>query len=127
MDTAFPQGYEMEDGVWIAPINSLVKILNMAEFKDPFAGWHYQNDGTYPTPIGKELRRWDNFGRVSNWANTSLMQVKAGIALVKYTEGGLLVETDRLIDGQWDMVVTSTWTGFGVWDRKACVVGTGFS
>jgi hypothetical protein len=127
MDTAFPQGYEMEDGVWIAPIQSLVNILNMPEFKDPLAGWHYQNDGTYPTPIGKEMRRWDNFGRVSNWANTSLMQVKAGIGLVKYTEGGLLVETDRVIDGQWDLVVTSTWTGFAIWDRKACVVGTGFS
>lgn len=127
LDTTFPQGYEVEDGIWVAPKQTLNKVLNMPEFKDPLAGWHYQNDGTYPTPIGKEMYRWDSSGRVSGWLTTSIMQLKAGIALVKYTEGGLLVETDRIIDGQWEQAVTSTWTGFAVWDRLAVVVGTSFA
>lgn len=127
LDTTFPQGYEVEEGIWVAAVAPLMNILNMPEFKDPLAGWHYQNDGAYPTPVGKEMYRWDSSGKVSGWLATSCMQVKTGIALVKYTEGGLLVETDRIIDGQWEQAVTSTWTGFAVWDRKAVVVGTNFS
>ena len=133
LDTAFPQGYEVIDGIFVMPIDTLIKVLDMPEFKDPLAGWHYQNDGAYPTPVGKPIYRWDATagasgidGLIPGWTTGSMMEVKPGIAMVKYTEGGILVETDRLIDGQWDKVVSSTWTGYGIWDRKGVVVGTSF-
>ncbi len=99
----------------------------------PGGGAAPQNDGAFPTPVGKPIYRWDATagdsgidGLIPGWTTSSMMEVKPGIAMVKYTEGGILVETDRLIDGQWDKVVSSTWTGYGIWDRKGVVVGTSF-
>ena len=134
LETKFPQGYEIEDGVLVGDVSVLQNVFNMAEFKDPLSGWHYQRDGSYPTPMGHDLYRWDasatasgTTGGIGNYNTGSLLHVKSGIAMVKYTEGGLLVETDRLIDGQWNLVVSSTWTGYGIWDRKGVVVGVSFA
>lgn len=126
LEMAFTMGYEMEDGVLIAPYQSLTKLLNMAEFKDPLAGGRYQFHGEMPTPVGHELLRWDSTGNVSGWSTAQVMNCKSGLSMIKYTEGGLLVETDRIIDSQWDMSVASTWTGFGIWDRNATKVSTGW-
>lgn len=126
LEGAFSMGYEMEDGVLIGDIAVILQLLNMAEFKDPFAGGRYAFHGEMPTPIGHPLLRWDATGNVSGWTTSRLMHIKPGLALIKYTEGGLLVETDRIINGQWELSVASTWTGFGVFDRAATKLSTGW-
>lgn len=125
LEFAFTMGYEVEDGLLIAPAQVIQKLLNLAEFKDPLAGGKFTMAGTLPTPLGHPLIRWDSTGKVPNWSTTQLMHLKPGLTMIKYTEGGLLVETDRIIDAQWDISVASTWTGFGIWDRNACRALTG--
>jgi hypothetical protein len=122
--TKYTQGYETEKGLWVAPVESIRDLLTMVEFKDPLAGGQYQNRGIMPMPNGEEVMRWDVTGAVSAWLSTSILNFKPGIALVQYTEGGLLTETDRIIDGQWEDTVISKWTNFAVFDRAACIVGT---
>lgn len=122
--TKYSQGYEAEMGLWVAPNESIQDLLKMPEFKDPLAGRPFANQGMMPTPAGEEILRWDSTGNVSGWLTTSILNFKPDIAMVKYTEGGLMTETDRIIDGQWEDTVISQWTNFGIFDRNACIVGT---
>ncbi len=126
LELLFTMGYEMEAGQLIAPKQVLGQLLNMAEFKDPLAGGRYPMHGELPTPIGHNLNRWDVTGQAGTWNTGMLMHVKPGISMIKYTEGGLLVETDRLIDAQWDMSIASTWTGFGIFDHNGTKISTGW-
>lgn len=126
LEFLFTMGYDMEDGLLLADKAVIKQLLNMAEFKDPLAGGRYAMHGEMPTPVGHPLLRWDYTGKASSYATTKLVHLKPGLAMVKYTEGGLLVETDKIIDGQWDVSVASIWTNFGIWDRNACKVSTGW-
>jgi hypothetical protein len=126
LEFAFSMGYEMEDGLLLCDKAIIKQILGMAEFKDAFAGGRYAFHGEMPTPINHPLVRWDYTGRATSYATTKLVHLKPDLAMLKYTEGGVLVETDRIIDGQWDRSVASTWTGFGIWDRGATKVSTGW-
>lgn len=110
LSLAFPKGYEFR----MAVVNdeNLRTILNMSEFKDPLAGFNYQSSGRTPNPIGAEWHRWTSTGSTS-FSTDRILALDTRLALVQYTEQGVLTESDRLIDRQFERTVVSKWTGFG--------------
>lgn len=124
LELAFGMGYMPR--LIVADKAPIKKILKMPEFKDPNAGLNHQMTGRYPNPLGMDLVRWDYTGRPTSYATTKVIMGDDGEMMIKYTSGGILSETDKIIRGQWNDVVVSTWTGYGIWDRAACRVGTGW-
>jgi len=120
----FTNGY-MPD-TFIAPYQVLVKILNMVQYQDPLAGVLHQTTGRMPTPLGMDLVRWDSTGRVSTYLSTTAVMLDSNLALVEYTEGGVITESERVIKAQWERSVVSEWVGYAVWDRAAAVRLTGW-
>jgi hypothetical protein len=116
LSLAFPKGYEFR----LAIVNDtyLREILNMDEFKNPLSGFNYQATGRTPHPIGAEWHRWTSTGSAS-FSNDRILALDTRLALVQYTEQGVLTESDRLIDRQFERTVVSKWTGFGKLDYNA--------
>lgn len=119
----FNVGYAPTD--LIATRESWLDLLNMAEFKDPLAGFRFQATGVPPTPLGLNLWRWDSLAS-SGWATTKILMLQADAALVQYQEGGITSESERIINGQWQQVATSIYTAFAILDRDARKLGTGW-
>lgn len=117
-------GYELSDMIFGQAI--LRNLLNTPEFKDPLAGFSYQNNGAMPKPFGLNTHRWDSAGATS-YATTKVVAIQRDLCLIAYTEGGLLNETDRLLNGQFARNASSIWIGYGNWDGAARRVGTGWS
>ncbi len=120
----FTQGYQPD--TIVAPKEVLKKLLKMAEYKDPLAGILHQTTGREPNPLGMDLVRWDSTGRVTTYAATNAVMLDSNLALVQYTEGGIITETERIIRAQWERAITSQWVGYAVWDRAAAVRLTGW-
>jgi hypothetical protein len=116
LSLAFPKGYEFR----MAIVNDthLRTILNMTEFKDPLAGFNFQGTGKLASPLGAEWHRWTSTGS-SAFSTDRILALDTRLALVQYTEQGVLTETDRLIDRQFERTVISKWTGFGKLDYSA--------
>jgi hypothetical protein len=94
---AFPIGYQMRHAV----INDtlLRTLLNMAEFKDPMAGFRFTREGVLPGPMGASWHRWTSTGSTTFGADR-ILAVDDRLALACYTNGDLLEESDQLIDRQ---------------------------
>ncbi len=126
----FPIGYEASDGILTR--SGIKKMLNVPEFKDPLAGFKFQNQAILPEAFGLGTHRWDSAGS-STWnpstvgTGTSYLVVQRQRALILYQEGGLVTESDRDVRAQSTVVSTSWYLIFSVWDRLAAVVGTGFA
>jgi len=120
----FNQGYSPD--TIVAPKEVLKKLLAMAEYKDPLAGILHQTTGREPNPLGMDLVRWDSTGRVTTYAATNAVMLDSDLALVQYTEGGIITETERIIRAQWERAVTTQWVGYAVWDRNAAIRLTGW-
>lgn len=121
---AFTQGY-MPDTI-VAPYQVLVKLLNMVQYQDPLAGVLHQTTGAIPRPLGMDLVRWDATGRISTYLSTTAVMFQSDRALVEYTEGGVITESERIIKAQWERSVVSEWVGYAVWDRAAAIRLTGW-
>lgn len=113
---AFPKGYEFR--VAITNDTQMRTILNMAEFKDVRAGFDFQTSGRFPNPLGAGWQRWTSTGSTS-FSTDRILAMDNRYAMVQYTEGGLILETDRWIDKQIEGTVASKWTGFGKLDYNA--------
>lgn len=120
----FTNGY-MPDTI-IAPKEVLIKLLNMVQYQDPLAGVLHQTTGRMPNPLGMDLVRWDSTGRVSTYAATNAVMLQSDLALVEYTEGGVITESERVIKAQWSRSIVSEWVGYAVWDRAAAIRLTGW-
>jgi len=120
----FPNGY-MPDTI-VAPKEVMIKILGMSQYQDPLAGILHQTTGTIPRPLGQDLVRWDSTGKVSTYLTTTAVMFDSNMALVEYTEGGTITETEKEIKNQTWRNITSQWVGYGVWDRNAAVLMTGW-
>jgi hypothetical protein len=116
LSLAFPKGYRMRAAV----VNSalLQTLLTLDEFKDPMAGFQYQATGMVPNFIGCEWYRWSSTGS-SAFSTDRILALDTAQALVQYTEQGMMIEADRLIDRQFERTVISKWTGFGKLDYNA--------
>jgi hypothetical protein len=128
----FPIGYQPTE--IIASKSVLKRMQNIAEFKDPWAfnmGNVFQASGRLSTPFGLTPHRWDDTSS-STWNNGTttnldwLLMVQSERALIMYTEGGLMTETEREARPGQTRIVTSSWVGFGVFDRNAAQVGSSF-
>ena len=120
----FPYGYRPD--TIVAPKEVLKKLLGFAEYKDPLAGVLHQTTGDMPNPLGVDLVRWDSTGRVSTYLPTTLVMLDSNLALVEYTEGGIITESERVIKNQMERSVTSQWVGYGIWDRNGAIRLTGW-
>ncbi len=116
LSLAFPRGYEFR--MAIVNDTNLRTILNMEEFKDPLSGFNYQATGRMPSPLGAEWHRWTSTGSPS-FSTDRILALDTRLALIQYTEQGVLTESDRLIDRQFELTVVSKWTGFGKLDYRA--------
>lgn len=124
LEMAFDQGYLTN--TIVAPKQVIQKILNFPAFLDPAAGILHQTTGAMPNPIGWDLVRWDSSGKVTTYGTTNLVAFEAENGVVQYTEGGFMVETDRIIDGQWERSSRSEWIGFAQADKAGARRGTGW-
>ena len=113
---AFPMGYQMN--VAVANATNLRTILNMAEFKDPQAGFNFQRTGVLPGPMGANWFRWDSTDSTS-FSTDRILAIDNTIALEQVTEGGVLTEADKLIDKQIERSTVSKWSGFAKLDYNA--------
>lgn len=113
---AFPIGYQMRQAV----INDalLRTILNLAEFKDPMAGFRFTREGILPGPMGAQWHRWTSTGSQA-FGTDRVLAVDDRMAAVLYREGDLLEEADMLIDKQLHRRTLSEWIGFAKWDNEA--------
>jgi hypothetical protein len=113
---AFKDGYTMNTAV----INDtwMRKILNLSEFKDPMAGFTFQRNGVMPGPMGATWHVWRSTGSTS-FADDRILAIDSRFALEKVTEQGVTMETDKIIDGQWNRTTISCWTGFSKMDYDA--------
>lgn len=119
-----PQGYEFD--TIIAPKQIYQRLLTMAEYKDPLAGILHQTTGRLPNPLGMDLIRWDVTGRATTYLATTMLMIDSSLALIEYTEGGLITESEKVMKGQWERSQASEWLTFGVWDHNAAVLLTGW-
>lgn len=72
--------------------NVETKILTLAEFKDPMAGFNFQSNGKMLTPLGAEIFRYDGAGDNYIAAIDKRFAIKMGV------EQELFVEADKIID-----------------------------
>lgn len=113
---AFPIGYDMTDCV--TNDANLRTILNMAEFKDPLAGFRFQATGDFATPMGARWHRWTSTGSAA-FSTDRILAVDNRGAAALYREDTLLEESDRLIDKQIERRAISEWVGFMKLDNSA--------
>ena len=90
-------------------------LLGLSEFKDPVL-FDFARTGNYPTPLGVKL-----IPMVDQPVN-KLTILDAGYAVEKLTEQDLLVESDKLINQQWDRSYLTVVTDFAVIYEDARVV-----
>lgn len=129
---AFPIGYEPTD--IIASKTVLTRMQQIPQFQDPWAfnmSEVFQASGKLSTPFGLTPHRWDSTGS-STWnAGTTtnldwLLMIQRERALIMYQEGGLMTETSRVPESRSTRTITSSWLGFGIFDRSAAQGGTSF-
>ncbi len=128
--TEAPIGYDFTDFVFSKA--GLRRALNVPEFKDPLAGFKFSSQKVVPEIMGMQPHRWDSAytGSPLNTTlgnATSVLMFQNNLCLTMYQDGGLMSESDRVIDGGWTKFATSWWIGFGIWDRAAARLGTGFA
>jgi hypothetical protein len=114
---AFPIGYEMQHCV--VNDTNLRTILNMAEFKDPLAGFNFQRTGQFMDALGSQWHRWTSTGAAS-FSTDRILGVDARGSAILFREGDLLEESDQLIDRQLHQRTMSEWVGVMKWDNNAC-------
>jgi len=93
----------------VGPKVMIGSILKLAEFKDPMIGFDYQKTGKWMTPLGKTLKR----SAASELSTTKVLGLDSRFCMEKVVEtGSSMTETDKIIDGQWDVIVISMVLGF---------------
>ncbi len=113
---AFPIGYEMNHV--ICNDTNMRTVLNMAEFKDPLAGFNFQKTGQFMDALGSQWHRWTSTGSASFSTDRILATDQRGACAV-YREGDMLEESDQLIDRQLHQRSMSEWMGFMKLDNNA--------
>ena len=114
---AFDLEFEpFECDTWVAPKEVIQTILNMVEFKDPQAGFAYQQTGDLISPLGNTLRRYDgtllSTDRIAGFMNR--------FAIEQITErSASLVEVERIVNKQIEGTVVSLVVGFAKIDKDA--------
>lgn len=85
----------------ICHVNQLKTILTLDEFKDPLAGYRFQNDGETFTPLGARLIRSDEVPA------DYVIGLDTRFAVEEVITQPLMVEYDKIIDQRFEEAVIS--------------------
>lgn len=99
----------------IAGPEALLAILNLPELKDA-ARFDFHQTGALPAPLGLKI------APIPEQPAHRVTLLDAGYAVQKLTEQDLLVESDKLIQQQWDRTYLTVVTDFAILYDKARVV-----
>lgn len=99
----------------LANADTLAALLELAEIKDS-ALFDFAKTGNLPTPLGVKLTP------MADQPDGMITILDAGYAAQKLTEQDLLVESDKLINQQWDRTYLTVVTDFVIIYTKARVV-----
>lgn len=114
---AFPAGYRMSDAVFGDTL--LRTTVNLAEVRDPQAGFRVLQDGVQELQImGATWHRWRSTGAPS-FATDNILGIDRRNAVGILREGDFLEESDRIIDRQLNQTAMSQWVGYEKLDNSA--------
>ena len=90
----------------IAGTEAMQKILNITEFKDPVAGMNFQGTGVLCTPLGAKLIH------VPGMEKGKIIALDKDCALEMVQAGGIVTDSDKLINRQLERAAISAIAGF---------------
>jgi len=108
--------YEMNT-LLVSP-DVMLKLLKMAEFRDPMTGLNFQGTGKLTTPLGANLLR------TAALDSGKLIGLDKRYALEMVKAGEVTVEYDKLIDRQLERAAITTTAGFTKMFQDAAMVLT---
>lgn len=96
---------------------TMLKVMNLDEFKNPLTGINFQGTGNPGNPLGAKLLR-------SNAVKDGkIIGLDAGCALEKVVASDVSVDYDKLIDRQLERAVITTTVGFAkIFDEASAVL-----
>ena len=117
---AFDLDFEpFESDYWVAPKAVIQTVLNMVEFKDPMAGFSYQQTGDLISPLGNTLRRYD--GTLLSTDRMVGFMHHFAVEMVSERSASL-VEVERIINKQIEGTAISQVVGFAKIDKDSTQV-----
>ncbi len=90
----------------LAPTALMQQLLNMSEMKDANAGLDFHGTGKMITPLGA------NLVHAPSLASNKILGLDKNCALEMIQSGGIVVDSDKLIDRQIDKAAVSCTAGF---------------
>ena len=90
----------------IAGTEAMQKLLNIPEFKDPNAGMNFQGTGVLCTPLGAKLIH------VPGMEAKKIIALDKDCALEMVQAGGIVTDSDKLIERQLERAAISAIAGF---------------
>ena len=102
----------------LAAPDTMVKLLNCTEFKNPLSGLNFAGTGDPSTPLGAKLIR------CAAVPSGKLIGLDRGYALEQISVGDVAVEYDRLIDRQLERAAITSISGFAKLYKEASKVLT---
>jgi len=100
----------------ICHVNRMKDILTLEEFKDPMAGYRYQNTGDLFSPLGASLVRCDEL------ASDLIVGLDSRFAVEEVITQPLTVEYDKVIEQRFEEAVISESVTYARVIREAAVV-----
>ena len=114
--TPWAQFAPFEMNTIICHINKMKTILTMSEFKDPMAGFRFQNKGELFSPLGASLVRCDNV------PTDLVIGLDARFAVEEVITQPLMVEYDKIIEQRFEEAVISESVAYAKVIREASVI-----
>jgi len=114
--TLWAQFAPFEMNTIICHVNKLKTILTMNEFKDPMAGFRFQNKGELFSPLGASLMRCDNV------PSDLIIGLDSRFAIEEVITQPLMVEYDKIIEQRFEEAVISESVAYAKVIREASVV-----
>lgn len=114
--TLWSQFSPFEMNTIICHVNQMKSILTLSEFKDPMAGYHFQNSGDLFSPLGSRLVRSDEV------AADLIIGLDSRFAVEEVVTQPLMVEYDKIIDQRFEQAVISESVAFAKVIKEAAVV-----
>ncbi len=114
--TLWSQFAPFEMNTLICPVGNLKTILTLEEFKDPMAGFRFQNKGELFSPLGSALVRCDDV------SSDLVIGLDSRFAVEEVVTQPLMVEYDKIIEQRFEEAVISEAVAYAKVIREAAVV-----
>jgi len=114
--TLWAQFAPFEMNALVCHVNKLKTILTLDEFKDPLAGYRFQNSGELFSPLGASLVRSDEV------PTDYVIGLDTRFAIEEVVTQPLMVEYDKIIDQRFEEAVISESVTYAKVIREASVI-----